>query len=275
MLKEKEEWEDRMVLPRIITAVIGIPIVCVLIYAGGFPYFIFVTFIIEMCLYEYYVMMKLSFKPADPVSLFLCGFLIPLSFYLNYDMEKFFNFVSFIVSLSVILPFLIEIFAKEKYLERVGYTIIALILVSYNLSYLILLRNMDGGFKIVLWLFVSVWIGDTSAYIFGKCFGRHKLSEVSPKKTIEGFIGGFIATILFFYMISFYSSFISVHKFLLCGVIVSVSSQVSDLAQSLIKRSCGVKDSSNLLPGHGGFFDRFDSYLFAAPIYYYFLILAR
>jgi len=261
-----------MVLPRIITAIVGIPIVLGFIYVGGFSYFLFITFIIGMCLYEYYVMMKLSFKPVDPFSLFLCGLLIPVGFYLNYDMEKYFNFLSMFVSFSVILPFLFELFRREKYLERVVYTVSAIFLISYNLSHLILLRNMKGGAKILFFLIISIWIGDTFAYIVGSKFGKHALNQVSPKKTLEGFIAGVISIVLFFYVLSYYSSFLSTFNFILFGIIISLSSQFSDLAESLIKRACGVKDSSNLLPGHGGFFDRFDSYIFAAPISYYFLI---
>jgi phosphatidate cytidylyltransferase len=273
---EKEEWVGKfMVLPRIITAVVGIPVVLGLIYIGGFPYFLFITFVIVMSLYEYYIMMKLCFKPVDLFSLFFCGIIIPVSFYLNYDMEKYFNFVSMFVSLSVILPIFIELFRKEKYLERVSYTISAIFLISYNLSHLILIRNMENGAKIVFLIILSIWIGDTFAYIVGTRFGKHSLNQISPKKTIEGFVAGFISTVLFFYIVSKYLPIFSPLKFIIFGVVVSISSQFSDLAESLIKRACGVKDSSNLLPGHGGFFDRFDSYLFAAPVSYYFLIFIR
>lgn len=103
-------------------------------------------------------------------------------------------------------------------------------------------------------------------------FGRHKLNqEVSPKKTWEGSVGGTLlavgGAVLMRHL--FLSTLFSVKEAVLLGLLIAVVGQVSDLAESVIKRSTGVKDSSNLLPGHGGFLDRFDSYLLLAPLFYY------
>lgn len=115
-----------------------------------------------------------------------------------------------------------------------------------------------------------VWAGDTAAYFVGRAIGTHKLyPAVSPKKTIEGSVGGLVGSALITWGLTaaFYPS-VGVLEALLLGVIVGVAAQAGDLTESLIKRSCGVKDSGTLLPGHGGMLDRVDGVLFAFPIFY-------
>lgn len=129
--------------------------------------------------------------------------------------------------------------------------------------------NIDGP-RLVFFLLIVVWIGDAGAYYVGKRFGKHRLSpRISPKKTIEGGIGGVVvsliaATVIHF---TFFRNFALVHA-LPIALVLSVAGVVGDLAESLWKRSADVKDSSGLIPGHGGFLDRFDSILFTAPILY-------
>ena len=136
---------------------------------------------------------------------------------------------------------------------------------------LVRLRNdFPVGAKLIAFLLIVVWIGDAGAYYVGKNFGKTKLSPViSPKKTIEGGIGGVLTSITAAIVIhfTFFPEFPLVHA-IIAGVILSLSGMVGDLAESMWKRSAEVKDSGTLIPGHGGFFDRFDSILFTAPILY-------
>lgn len=265
-----------MILPRIITAVIGIPVVLFFIYFGGFPFYLFITFVIIICNYEYYLMMRNSLKPLHPFALFSCSVLFPLAFFMNGPDFNIYNFLPFIISLSVILPFVIELFAKEKYLERVSYTVIGIFLISFNLSYLILIRDIPHyGRTVILLMILCVWIGDSAAYFIGSKLGRRKLNNISPKKTVEGFLASVFFSVLFFYIVSKYLQIFTLSEFIYLAIIISIAGQISDLAQSLIKRACSIKDSSNLLPGHGGFFDRFDSYLFLSPLVYYFVIFVK
>jgi len=126
------------------------------------------------------------------------------------------------------------------------------------------------------WLFFllgSLWLGDTAAMFFGKQFGRHKLAPtVSPNKTVEGFLGGLIGYLVaaFIFRI-FWMQEVAVYHFIILSVLVGLFGQLGDLVESLWKRSLGVKDSSNIIPGHGGVLDRFDSLLFAAPVLYLYL----
>lgn len=136
---------------------------------------------------------------------------------------------------------------------------------------LIRLRNdFPEGSKLVFFLLLVVWMGDSGAYYVGKTFGKHKLSpRISPKKTIEGLMGGIAASVIAAVVIhfTFFEQFPLVHA-IIAGVILSVTGVIGDLAESMWKRSADVKDSGSLLPGHGGMFDRFDSILFTAPILY-------
>jgi phosphatidate cytidylyltransferase len=137
---------------------------------------------------------------------------------------------------------------------------------------LIRLRNdfPDNGPKLVFFLLLVVWMGDAGAYYTGRMLGRHKMSpRISPKKTVEGGAGGLAtsviaATIIHF---TFFPAFPLIHA-IIAGVILSAAGMIGDLAESMWKRSAEVKDSGTLLPGHGGFLDRFDSIFYTAPILY-------
>jgi phosphatidate cytidylyltransferase len=136
------------------------------------------------------------------------------------------------------------------------------------------LIRMRGDFpvgpKLVFFLLVVVWLGDAGAYYTGRAFGKHKLSpRISPKKTVEGLFGGIATSLVAAVVIhfTFFPEFPLPHA-MVAGVILSACGVVGDLAESLWKRSADVKDSGTLIPGHGGFLDRFDSIFFTAPILY-------
>ncbi len=137
--------------------------------------------------------------------------------------------------------------------------------------------DFADGAKLVFFLLLVVWLGDSGAYYFGRTFGKHKLSpRISPKKTVEGLMGGVLASVLTAIIIhyTFFRNFPLMHA-IIAGVILSLAGVVGDLAESMWKRSAAVKDSGTLLPGHGGFLDRFDSIFYTTPILYvyWFLIL--
>jgi phosphatidate cytidylyltransferase len=136
---------------------------------------------------------------------------------------------------------------------------------------LIRMRNdFPVGAKLIFFLLLVVWLGDSGAYYVGKSLGKHKLSpRISPKKTVEGLAGGIAASIVAAIVIhfTFFKEFPLVHA-IIAGVILSISGVIGDLAESMWKRSADVKDSGTLIPGHGGFLDRFDSIFFTAPILY-------
>lgn len=166
------------------------------------------------------------------------------------------------------------VFSKKPLEDSLPSSAIAVLATTYvgMLSgSLIRLRNdFPVGWKLVFFLLLVVWMGDSGAYYVGKTFGKHKLSpRISPKKTVEGLAGGIATSVIAAVVIhfTFFPEFPLIHA-IIAGVILSFAGVVGDLAESMWKRSADVKDSGTLLPGHGGFLDRFDSILFTAPILY-------
>lgn len=167
-------------------------------------------------------------------------------------------------------------------LEHITVTYALAMLISISLSCVINLRNFGGkyGNFFVLIALCIAWMSDTGAYFCGKYFGKNKLCpEISPKKTIEGFIGGIVVCVISTVMVTFLLSIfifkrnITVDYFWVAviSLVGSMISAIGDLCFSMIKRKCGVKDFGTLMPGHGGILDRFDSVIFVVPYVYIFL----
>ncbi len=148
-------------------------------------------------------------------------------------------------------------------------------------SYIILVRKLPVGNFVIWIIFITAWLSDTAAFAVGRRFGKNKLiPEVSPKKTVEGAAGGLAGSLLFNLIFGLICSNVfgcTVNYLMLSvlAIVAGVMSQLGDLAASCIKREHGIKDFSNLLPGHGGILDRFDSVLFVAPVVYYFVIIFK
>ena len=143
------------------------------------------------------------------------------------------------------------------------------------LRHVSMVRVQDNGAFLVFAIFIGAFITDTGAYFAGCFLGKHKLAlELSPKKTIEGSVGGILATLIAFCLYAyignrFWNYGINAGNLVITAVILSVISQMGDLAASAIKREMGIKDYGNIMPGHGGALDRFDSVLFVAPMFYW------
>jgi phosphatidate cytidylyltransferase len=155
---------------------------------------------------------------------------------------------------------------QSKYVNLFGYIILPFVL-------LMKVPFIDGSFnpKIIIGIFILIWTNDTFAYIVGKSLGKHKLFErISPKKTVEGFIGGLVFTMIGSYVLSMYFTFFTPTVWVSTGLIVGFFGTIGDLIESKFKRSAGVKDSGKIMPGHGGILDRLDSVIFAIPFLYLF-----
>jgi phosphatidate cytidylyltransferase len=157
----------------------------------------------------------------------------------------------------------------SKYIYLTGYILLPFVFIT-KISFGI----KDYNPKIIIGLFILIWTNDTFAYLVGKSIGKHKLLErISPKKTIEGFIGGVVFAVILGYIISKYYIEVNqsnIYIWIIIALIVGIFGTIGDLIESKFKRIAGIKDSGKIMPGHGGILDRLDSVIFVAPIVYLF-----
>jgi phosphatidate cytidylyltransferase len=290
-------------IKRIIVAVIGIPIAILIVYEGNIVFTLIVLLLSSLALYEFYKIVSkkdsfpnyiLGFSFNGIVILFF-GFIPDLI-----KLDKLFPyhimfFIILALTLYVIIIMGFEVFrTKRNPMANIAYTILGNGYISFSFASFIMLRTLheiknitsqtiisienqspvlsafDDEFCMLFILFIlfSVWISDSAAYFIGKSFGKHKLApRVSPKKTWEGAAAGFIGGAAGFVLLSmlFLDGFALVHSVVI-GVIIGTIGQIGDLVESKLKRDAGVKDSSGLIPGHGGVLDRFDSLLLIMPV---------
>ena len=155
---------------------------------------------------------------------------------------------------------------QEKWLNLIGYVILPFV-------FIVKISTFDGAFEpiLIISIFILIWTNDTFAYIVGKSIGKNKLFEsISPKKTIEGFVGGLVFAVISAIIIANYCSLRATYFWIITAMIVSIFGTIGDLVESKFKRVANVKDSGNIMPGHGGMLDRLDSIIFAAPFLFLF-----
>ena len=198
-----------------------------------------------------------------------------LLFFTNYELSLFgVNFTEvglwLGVLFAVLLPLIMFMESKNIFLKNIGYSLFGLIYISISLGLLVELRNHWNESKyqlshtIPLLVIFSLWINDTMAYIVGSIIGKTPFSSISPKKTWEGTIGGVILTVIVIALAAYFTGRLSVVHAAILAAIAAITGTYGDLFESKLKRMAGVKDSGSIMPGHGGFLDRFDSLLFAA-----------
>lgn len=255
-----------------IRALSGIIYVTVLI--GSILYskeaFLLTFYVLMMlCLFEFKKIIKLSYRWT-----FLVATLVYFSF------AKLSGFNSKYLALSVIVsfffPFIYQLFKHNISLtsSKLGHYFLALayIVVPFVLLIQIPFIKDDYHPLILIGVFIIIWVDDTFAYLTGSTIGRTKLyTKVSPNKTVEGALGGLIAALVASYFISIYITELSLSNWIVVALILVVFGLLGDLIESKFKREAGLKDSSSLIPGHGGFLDRLDSIIFAAPFVYVYL----
>lgn len=174
--------------------------------------------------------------------------------------------------IGLLIGFLILFFMFKKN-PKANYLLSGISYVALSFGLLVQLRYQSLMLPVILIL--SIWINDTMAYLTGSFIGKTKIAPaISPKKTIEGTLGGIVFTLVIVYIWGINTSWFPVWQWLIIGTIASVVGTIGDLVESKLKRMADVKDSGNIMPGHGGALDRFDSLLFAAPFAFLFALLA-
>ena len=232
-------------------------------------------------LYEFHLLFSSKEKFNYPVLLSsligVIGFIVLIYPWFNLlasDYNRFLHSVIHLLIFIIIIGFFQFIYNSKQFASNTLLMVKGLIYVVVPLFLGAVMHFEDkSNFPILLGLFLLVWTNDTFAYISGNLFGKHKLIErISPNKTWEGFFGGFLITILVGYLVDFYF-FKGDFYWIIAAIIVSPAAVIGDLYESYLKRKNKVKDTGNIMPGHGGILDRFDAMFFAIPFFYIWYIV--
>ena len=267
-----------MDIKRVTSALLGLPLVIIVVLLGN-KYIIDITMAIVaiISLQEYFNAFS-KYKPIKWIA-YLIAFLI--CFIHLIPTEQLFTYIGLSIPVIIVALF-VELVIKDLKISiiDIAITLFGIFYVVMFTMFIPLLAGVENG-KILVWFaFIAAWGTDTFAYIAGNTLklGKHKFSKISPKKSIEGCVAGLIGAIVLSLIFAvcmdkFLSFEISYVKVLVVSAILSIIGQFGDFAASSIKRFVGIKDYSNLIPGHGGLLDRIDSLIFIAPFAYILLIL--
>jgi phosphatidate cytidylyltransferase len=263
-----------MLKDRIISSVLILTLSLMVILL--FPNWVFCALaaaLIGMALYEFYSMVEKKNIRVYKYFGTLLGVLVPVFVYLEYDMKT-----AGMVPFSMVL-FAIFIFARQftrkddsNILTSTAITLFGILYISWFFSFIIRLKYLPNGVNLVLFLLILTEGGDMGAYFIGSTVGKRLLiPRISPKKTVEGTLAGFIFTLILAVLCKPLLPELSYWQLLLAGILIGAIAPIADLAESLFKRDCGVKDSGTSLPGLGGVLDMIDSLLITSPVLYFYV----
>jgi phosphatidate cytidylyltransferase len=253
-------------ISRVLVAVVGLPVVLGIVYAGGWWLFALVAIAAVLALHELFWMAR-TLRPVV-----LAGYLGALAALLGAALGGQPWMVGGLL-LTLPLAFLAKGFSgtRQSTLVSVSVTVLGVAWVGLGLAHALLLRDIDDHGRLAAFtVLLAVFAGDAAAYGVGRLLGRHKLAPaLSPGKTWEGFVGGTVVTIFTTWISLYEAGFVEGWRSLVLGAVIAVVAPLGDLFESAIKRDLDVKDSGRLLLGHGGMLDRIDALLFALVAAYY------
>ena len=283
-LAERAEPRSGFLL-RVLSAVVFLPLLVLLARAGGYWFLGFALLFIGLALREFYLMMEGKGLQAHWKSGFLAALLFPIGFFARLRTQRTEEWhLAGLLTVLLIAMLLAELRrgASKQTLVNTSATLLGTLYIGWLGSHVVALRELPHilglpyalGMSFALLPFFLAWTCDTAAYLVGRAWGRHRLApNVSPGKSVEGAVGGLVAAILASAVARvWFAPYLGLGQALILGLAVGVFAQLGDLVESLLKRDAETKESSTLIPGHGGVLDRFDSILFAAPLVYYFLL---
>lgn len=283
-----------MPLPRILSAIIAIVLALGMIVLGGWYFTACFGVIVYLGLQEYFGLVRATgIAPAAKTTI-----VVSLILLITANLAP--NLVDAVMPIAgTLICFYLLFQPKLSTIADISSSILGLFYGGYLPSYWVRLRNLGSpeasnlplggyfpdlpivdlrllpqGLTVTLLAFACIWAADIGAYIFGKLFGRTRLTDISPKKTVEGAVFGVLGSILVATLGSWALGWAGAPlSGMALGLLIGIASLLGDLTESMMKRDAGVKDSGQLIPGHGGILDRTDSYVFIAPLVYYFVTL--
>ena len=262
---------------RIITAAVLIPLVLVFtLWKNTLPFAVGICALAILGNWELTSLLKKASQPVNTGVAMAGAILIAVALILQ-PCEGWLLFICVLAGL-IFVCFLTKMFTEnptESVATYISANIFAALFFPFFFCFIWFLRNIDKGSFWIIFLFVAIWVSDSAAYFVGTRFGKHKIvPKISPKKSLEGFIGGIVIGTLAAFLIYFIflrEAGLAFWQVLIITVDVVVAGVLGDLFESMLKRDAGVKDSGSIFPGHGGILDRLDSLLFAAPVLYVYL----
>ena len=255
-------------MKRLLTGIVAIPIVVGIVYYGSpLLFLLFVATVILMGTREYFNIIDRTGISGFPIHGMILSFLLLLSFYFN---GRFLMEWGLIASVTLFAAWFFHEDNVKVAIDQIAFTLFGVLYVAGLGGYYLLIRNFGDGDRLIFFLLLIVWLGDITAYYWGKHFGKKPLAPVvSPNKTIEGAIAGLAGSLVAGAIAGYwFSGHIAIEHCLLVALICGTVGQFGDLAESLLKRQAGIKNSGDVFPGHGGILDRIDSLLFAGPAFY-------
>ncbi|MFH0731973.1 MAG: phosphatidate cytidylyltransferase [Candidatus Omnitrophota bacterium] len=259
-----------------ISAIWVAAVLALLFFAPKWVLAAIVTVIIAMAMFEFFTMIQRKQLPVYPYFGIIIGCIIPISTYLKFDPTQGWEFL--LITTVCLSIFLLQ-FTKRRIdnaTSGIAITIFAIFYISWFFSFLVKILVSDlivpDGRMLLLFLLIVTKVGDAGAYFFGKLLGAHHLiPRISPKKSIEGAIGGFLCSFIAAFLCARFVPQLELVHIAVLGTLLGILGQIGDLSESLIKRDCMVKDSSAVFAGLGGMLDLIDSLLFTSPIFYFYI----
>jgi len=266
-----------MRLTRILSGVIGLPLVALILILGNiYVVDVFITLVAIISIHEYMGSFKGKCKPVKWIGYLSClliAFLhvIPKEYYL-YTLALYITLIIAALFIQVVVT------NMKTSIKDIFATLFGIIYIVFFLSFIPMLHGTENGKYLIWYILIAAWGTDTCAYFVGSSIGKHKFSKISPKKSIEGCIGGTIGAVIISLIYTYcINKFVGLNiSYLYIAIItflLSILSQTGDLSASSIKRTVEIKDFGNLIPGHGGMLDRIDSIIFISPFAYFLLTL--
>jgi phosphatidate cytidylyltransferase len=266
-----------MLRTRVLSAVVLIPLVAAVTYAGGWLLAAALLVVAVRAAYEVlFLLEKEGYLPSLPASSLVMALLLAAARFPEV------NLLGLVLAASVILTLTWQLLRPPlgRPTQSWALTLAVALWLGWLISHFVLLRDLSAPFglgvgtRLLALTFLVTWINDSAAYFVGKAVGRHPCCPyLSPKKTWEGTVGGWIGGVLATMLLGAWLIDLPWLHGLALGAIIATLAPFGDLAKSMVKRQMGVKDFSALIPGHGGMFDRIDSLLFVAPVVYYYVTL--
>ena len=260
-------------MKRELTGIIAVPIVLgIVYYSSPILFMFFVAVVILMGVNEYFAIIERIGVNGFRIPGIILSLLLLLCFYFD---ESFIFLWGLVTSVTLFAVWFFQGGNVKDAIDQISFTLFGVLYVAGLGSYYILIRNLESGEYLIFFLLLIVWLGDIAAYYCGKNFGKKPLAPiVSPNKTIEGSIAGLMGSLVAAVISGFFFlDHIAMVHCLLIALVCGTIGQFGDLAESLLKRHASIKNSGNILPGHGGILDRIDSLLFAGPAFYCYLKL--